>query len=46
MALGVEVEETSRRGDQNVDALLERLHLLALPDAAEDYGRAEVKFRP
>src|SRR4029077_19804854 len=44
MALRVEVEETSRRGDQNVDALLERLHLLALPYAAEDYGGAEVKF--
>ena len=40
MALGEEVEETSGRGDQDVDALLERLDLLALPDAAEDHGRS------
>ena len=44
MALGVEVEETARRGDQDVDALLERLDLLALPDAAEDHGGAELKL--
>ena len=44
MALSVKVEETARRGDQNVDALLQRLDLLALPDAAEDNGGAEVKL--
>ena len=44
MALSEEVEETPRRGDQNVDALLECLDLLALPYAAEDHGGAKLKL--
>ena len=38
MALVEQVEQAPRRGDENVDAGLQRLHLVMLVDAAEDHG--------
>ena len=42
-ALAHQVEQAARRGDQDVDAARQRLHLLALADAAEDHGVAELE---
>jgi hypothetical protein len=41
MALGVKVEQTPWRSDQNVDALGQRLYLLTLSYAAEDDGGSQ-----
>ena len=40
MALVAKVEQASGRGDQDIDARLERFHLVMLIDAAEDNGRS------
>ena len=47
MALVAQVEQAPGRGDQDVDAGLQRLHLVMLVDAAEDDGRcARAGLRP
>ena len=41
VALVAKVEQASGRGDQDIDAGLQRLHLVMLVDAAEDDGGAQ-----
>ena len=38
------VEQAARRGDQNVDALLQQLDLRIDADAAEDHGRSQLQI--
>ena len=44
-ALAGEVEQAARRGDEDVDAVLQRLLLRVLADAAEDHRRAQRQVR-
>jgi hypothetical protein len=46
MALVEEVEQASWRGDENIDASLERLHLMMLVDAAENHRGGERQLPP
>src|SRR6476619_3247314 len=39
-----QVEQAPGRGNQNIDAGLQRVHLMVLVDAAEDHGRFQRKL--
>ena len=43
MALLAEIEQAPGRGDQDIDARFQRLHLVMLVDPAEDDGSAQRK---
>jgi hypothetical protein len=43
VALAHQVDEPAGRGDEHVEPVAQRLHLRALPHAAEDDGRAELE---
>ena len=46
MPLLAKIEQAPGRGDENVDACFQRLHLVMLVDAAEDHGRAQGELAP